>query len=121
MKRLAAENGERSTAVRGVWGLADKHGSRRHHLDHVRVRQGIQRACVTSSRLRLAVLSAEYVSTWAPRLVAGHTNSHNNLGRRPRNDLRLPGAFVEQKANQANRNLAPINREHQRHTEGSSG
>ena len=63
MKQLAAENSERSTAVRGVYGLADKHCSRRRCLDHVRVRQ-VYSGPATSSRLRLTVLGA--VSIWSP-------------------------------------------------------
>jgi hypothetical protein len=118
MKRPAAERSERSTAVRKFYSLADTYRPRRRCLGRISVRRGIQRTCVRSSRLRPTVPGA--VSTWSPRPVAGHTNSHNDRGRQPTNDLRLLGAHVEQKADKANRNLVLIIRGRHHDVEGST-
>jgi hypothetical protein len=100
--------------------LADNHCSRRRLLEHVRGRQGIQHVCVMSNRLRPIVLGAEYTSTWPSRLISEHTGSHDDPGPDRGNDLSLPGAPVEEKANQADRNLALSIRRRQHHAEGPS-
>lgn len=115
------EIARRSTAVRGSHDLADNRCSRRCSLDHVRTRQRTQRARVVSNRPRLTALGTEHMSAWSSRLIAEHTNSHNDRARHRTNDLSLSGLPVEQKPNQAGRNPAVIIRRHQHHAEGSSG
>jgi hypothetical protein len=112
------EIARRSTAVRESHDLADNRCSQRCSPDHVRARQRAQRACVVSNRPRLTALGTEHMSAWSPRLIAEHTNSHNDRAGHRTNDLSLP---VEQKPNQAGRDPAVIMRGHQHHAEGLSG
>lgn len=114
------EIARRSTAVRGSHDLADNRCSRRCSLDHVRTRQRTQRDCVVSNRPRLTALGTEHMSAWSPRLIAEHTNSHNDRARHRTNDLSLSGLPVEQKPNQAGRNPAVIICRHQYRIEGQT-
>ena len=97
MKQLAGENGKQSTGlgVFSVWLTSTAHGAAASIA--FRVCRGMQRTSVRAVGCVWLCLAPSTSAPGPPRLVTGHTNPHNNRGRRPRNDLRLPGAFVEQR------------------------